>query len=861
MFRETLRTLGLTLFVVTFALLESPIRADEATVRVLKELQQIQGRYWKDALFPATLNRPDAMQPFVKNKTKREALARLPKGGDSQLRAMIDEAVKHSLKVEKRYQELTDSAEGKAKDAVKTAGPTANDPDQVRSWIKLLGATYDLQKLNKEVAAWEHEEADFERRWNQRLTELSRTSPSLKTYANEPESCNPSAGVHWPTLEFPTESIGQSRDNPYRLDSLRDPIIVPVEPTSAGTWRNMYAVTMPQDGLLNVRIVSRSGLAHASLWMKGDKQWGEANVFANSSQGRAETLQMPVKKGQAIQIAIYHIEKPVFGPEWTGADVEMTAWLGASAPTNPQRLTINAKQQTLRATRVKQTAEEQHRRLQETTLQLLQTNPTFSGKYEEDRRLHPFTLKLEFNPASKAITGTVDWPTFRGATKFRGTVVKTSGDQIVITTDGEPLKLLDAGWELTFEEIDFLPGKKGNLIIGTQYALRPKWENETDYVLVGICRLKQGNVERVHEVQMRPSTEGLARAATMPKLPVIAADPPAPASQPDFVSEKAVSSKVFEKLPKIARPPRTLAQHEAGEMHVFESVKSYDGVPAVVFTRDGKGIATGNRLLIWDLNKRSQLADLDYYSKKCELAQTSTTVAFTAMTGSASQSVFVTKVGSKSIPGNFGEMPRLNSLALSPNGAHVAAGSEAKDVAVIDTSSRKPPITLPVGGETTALALTNGGKLLLTAEPGQGIRVWDVAGKALRGQFKGHGQSRIHLIAPSTDQKLVISASTPANSGPVTVILWDRESLAELHSATMGERVRSVAISSDWRYALIGEESGALALGRIDTGETVQEFEGHTAAVTALTFSPCWSYALSGAADDTVRLWGLKTSD
>ena len=50
-----------------------------------------------------------------------------------------------------------------------------------------------------------------------------------------------------------------------------------------------------------------------------------------------------------------------------------------------------------------------------------------------------------------------------------------------------------------------------------------------------------------------------------------------------------------------------------------------------------------------------------------------------------------------------------------------------------------------------------------------------------------------------------------------------------------------------------------MRLWKVDTGEQLRVFEGHTAMVGGVAFSPNGKRALSCSGDKTVRLWDLET--
>ena len=71
--------------------------------------------------------------------------------------------------------------------------------------------------------------------------------------------------------------------------------------------------------------------------------------------------------------------------------------------------------------------------------------------------------------------------------------------------------------------------------------------------------------------------------------------------------------------------------------------------------------------------------------------------------------------------------------------------------------------------------------------------------------------------------------------------------------------VDAVAFSPDGALALSGAGDNTLRLWDVATGQCLRVFEGHTRQVEAVAFSPDGRFALSGSRDATVRLWDLAT--
>ena len=94
-----------------------------------------------------------------------------------------------------------------------------------------------------------------------------------------------------------------------------------------------------------------------------------------------------------------------------------------------------------------------------------------------------------------------------------------------------------------------------------------------------------------------------------------------------------------------------------------------------------------------------------------------------------------------------------------------------------------------------------------------------------------------------------------------TVRLFDRESTEEVSRlVTPTQRfVNSLAFSHDGRGLLTGGDTDCWArLWDVASGQTVQQFKGHTGFLTSVALSPDGRFALTGSNDQTARTPGRR---
>ncbi|MCB9099798.1 MAG: pre-peptidase C-terminal domain-containing protein [Anaerolineales bacterium] len=156
---------------------------------------------------------------------------------------------------------------------------------------------------------------------------------------------------------------------------------------------------------------------------------------------------------------------------------------------------------------------------------------------------------------------------------------------------------------------------------------------------------------------------------------------------------------------------------------------------------------------------------------------------------------------------------QINSVAFSPDGAHVA------------------------GGDADGI-----------------IWVWNAAGGQELHQLTGHTNG-VNSVAFSPDGAQIVSGSADS-----TVRLWDVATGEELHRlAGHTGWVNSVAFSPDGAQIISGGDEGLVQVWDVATGEELHRLAGHTNWVNSVAFSPDGAQIVSGSADRTVRLWDAAT--
>jgi WD40 repeat protein len=132
-------------------------------------------------------------------------------------------------------------------------------------------------------------------------------------------------------------------------------------------------------------------------------------------------------------------------------------------------------------------------------------------------------------------------------------------------------------------------------------------------------------------------------------------------------------------------------------------------------------------------------------------------------------------------------------------------------------------------------------------------RTWEVAtGKPLV-TFAGH-DGAVYAVAFSPDGRRIATASSDE-----TARVWDAASgAAVVTMAGHFEAVQDVAFSPDGTRLATTSTLSALVWDAV-TGQGIASFGGHADTVTSVAFSPDGTLVVSGALDETARVWETAT--
>ncbi len=261
--------------------------------------------------------------------------------------------------------------------------------------------------------------------------------------------------------------------------------------------------------------------------------------------------------------------------------------------------------------------------------------------------------------------------------------------------------------------------------------------------------------------------------------------------------------------------------------------------------------------------------------------------------GGGSGWIWIWKVASKgtemregSLLAEFGQ--HLYRLAWSPDSTQVAVCGRQMPVSILDVATKKSTRTMGLTNETwTTAAWSPDGRFLAGAGAG-GTTVWDLKEQEEKATVKLPGACG--SVAWSPDGKQLVTASTAgvpvqiwdaASGKPVsqvagsgTTVYWHPKTrqiftMSSVHFAVFdpaaGKQLRSVdaagltpPVWTAGRPVVGGLGTTKLSLWDANTTKFISRLEGHTAAVSAVSWARDGNTLASASYDNTVRLWEAR---
>lgn len=217
----------------------------------------------------------------------------------------------------------------------------------------------------------------------------------------------------------------------------------------------------------------------------------------------------------------------------------------------------------------------------------------------------------------------------------------------------------------------------------------------------------------------------------------------------------------------------------------------------------------------------------------------------------------------QSIGQSLTQSGRVASMAFSPDGKTLAAGSADGSIILWDVATRQS-IGQPLKGHTNivysvAFSPLDGGKILASGSTDKTIILWDVAthqpiGQPLTGNTGN--TSSMNGLTFSPDGKTLASGSAA-----YAIILWDVATRKLIGELPMGgtDWVNCLAFSPDGKTLASGSSNNSIIMWDVATRQRIGQLTGHSGVISGVAFSPDGKTFAAGSKDKSISLWDISS--
>ena len=284
---------------------------------------------------------------------------------------------------------------------------------------------------------------------------------------------------------------------------------------------------------------------------------------------------------------------------------------------------------------------------------------------------------------------------------------------------------------------------------------------------------------------------------------------------------------------------------ETGESRVLSGHR--DVVWAVAITPDGRRALSGSgdsTLRVWDLETGESWA-LEGHTRVV-FAVSITPDGRRALSGSGDSTLRAWDLETGESRVLCGHGNGVWAVAITPDGRSAVSGSGDSTLRVwdLETGEERAPEEITAG--VTAVTITPDGRRAITRSRDNTLRVWELA----------TGESRL-LVRPTLEE-LAVVITPDGRCRAVKGWNYEKCMLSVLYGS-IDEIWVDLITPDGGRYIFL--DSGFPHMWKMQNGGTFRALPGHTDRVKALSITPDGRCAVSGSADQSLRVWDLETGE
>jgi WD40 repeat protein len=262
------------------------------------------------------------------------------------------------------------------------------------------------------------------------------------------------------------------------------------------------------------------------------------------------------------------------------------------------------------------------------------------------------------------------------------------------------------------------------------------------------------------------------------------------------------------------------------------------GVQDVAIAPDGSRMVSASldhTLRLWDVETGEELCVLDAHTS------TVTSVVFTpdghrAVSGSMDGMMMLWDLDSGDLLHTFENCGRVGDVGITSDGNRLVSGSIEGDLKVWDLKVPQKTRSLSVHrSAVSAVVMLKERQRVISSGADGTLKTWDLTGREVR-----------------------LRAGITVADGRFTTAWDSKEAKAGgRFPIEFFRRIGALAVTPDGRTALTGSYDNILRLRDLGSGRELDNFEGHTAPVTAVIVTLDGQRALSASGDKTLKVWNL----